>query len=348
MKQETLCLLCKSNPANQTGSHIIPFFILRMIDNEEGSSKRGKELGFIIGSIFDKSYFGQSILPEKLEEVYGGLSDEEIENLSKSPWIADYIFCSGCEKRLSVIESEYAKSLGKFEANKIYSSTSGVVSFLLWASLIWRVSVTKRTGFRLKPKFESRLRRLLDKYLVNDLSGINNELIGETFVLEITYKILRCPEYSKPMIGIFHPNHFQPYCFIVGEFVLFFYFKNAYHSQVKSLFFGFEEAAENAVLNTLDDDEMVFPLEEDFFSDCIHQIMKLKTGERYRKYGKVLDAMHRKLGKSGKMSNTLKNEIYTEMALHEETLGRKYTMDDFAKTTYDVLSRYMEPNQWSK
>ena len=74
------CLLCDKNPADKTGSHIVPHFLSKRIDNEVGSRERDKELGFRITQDTTESYFGSAVLPEKLEEVYGEVTDEIIES----------------------------------------------------------------------------------------------------------------------------------------------------------------------------------------------------------------------------------------------------------------------------
>src|SRR5512145_500874 len=104
------CKLCNKDDADKTGSHIVPYFLMKMIDNERGKKERGKELGFNIGELVTTSYFGQSVLPEKLTEIYGELSDTEIED-NKVPLIVDNFFCTDCESKLSQIENEYAKTL---------------------------------------------------------------------------------------------------------------------------------------------------------------------------------------------------------------------------------------------
>ena len=91
------CKLCKSRLANKTGSHLIPHFLLKRIDNEIGKPERNKELGFTIGELETTSYYGQSVLPEKLNEIYGELSDDEIAKNS-IPLIVDHYFCTDCEK----------------------------------------------------------------------------------------------------------------------------------------------------------------------------------------------------------------------------------------------------------
>ncbi len=51
------CFIC-NNEADKKGSHIVPHFLMKRIDNEEGSKERDKELGFEITETGSKSYFG--------------------------------------------------------------------------------------------------------------------------------------------------------------------------------------------------------------------------------------------------------------------------------------------------
>lgn len=74
------CNLCLKNNANQTGSHIVPFFLFKKVDNLGNSKGRDKELGFVIGSMETRSYFGRGILPEKLEVIYSNLDKVKIND----------------------------------------------------------------------------------------------------------------------------------------------------------------------------------------------------------------------------------------------------------------------------
>ncbi|MGB6084903.1 hypothetical protein [Moheibacter sp.] len=102
------CLLCKENEPDKTGSHIVPHFLIKRIDNDDNQKGRDKELGFILGDTTTSTYFGRLIQPEKLEEVFGEVTDDLISN-NKIDGIVDYYFCSDCEKKFSNIESIYAK-----------------------------------------------------------------------------------------------------------------------------------------------------------------------------------------------------------------------------------------------
>ena len=77
------CKLCNINEADKTNSHIVPHFLIKRIINVDNSNGRDKELGFKIGLDDINSFFGKSVLPEKLEEVYGEVTDDLIKNLER-------------------------------------------------------------------------------------------------------------------------------------------------------------------------------------------------------------------------------------------------------------------------
>ena len=149
------CRLCEKRKADKTGSHLVPHFIQKTIDNIDKDTGRDKELGFTISQTENISYFGRSILPEKLDDIYGELSKSEIKKVH-NPNIVDYLFCSDCEKKFAIIENEYSKSVSQSDSEKNYeSNTIPGLAFLFWISILWRISISRKFGLVLKPK-ESR------------------------------------------------------------------------------------------------------------------------------------------------------------------------------------------------
>ena len=63
------CKLCKKNEADKKGSHIIPHFLMKRIDNEIGRKGRDMEVGFSVGEFDTIPYFGRSVLPEKINDI---------------------------------------------------------------------------------------------------------------------------------------------------------------------------------------------------------------------------------------------------------------------------------------
>ncbi|PIF47595.1 hypothetical protein CLU96_4662 [Chryseobacterium sp. 52] len=191
------CKICQENEGNKSGSHIVPFFLLKRIDNLEGKKDRGCELGFRLSENGSENYYGQSVLPDKLEELYEDFDPSQVGG-SGIPLIEDYIFWDVCEKRLQVLETEYAKSLSK-PAKKLenYESVSiNSLGFLFWLSVIWRLSISKNSGFNLMKPDEKTIHRILRKYIKDDLSVIKLQF-NDPDLQKIKYKILRASDFSK-------------------------------------------------------------------------------------------------------------------------------------------------------
>lgn len=218
-----LCKLCNKKKADKTGSHIIPHFIMKYIDHEEGESGRYHELGFALSDFESKSYYGQAVLPEKLDDIIGNISDEDIEN-NEIPYIVDNYFCKDCEKRFSVFENEYAKEY------KIFKSESKIrpeICFMFWISVIWRISICDNHEFKVKIKEERLLQRILVKHMTIKITDFDFDLIrNDQECKKMVYKILRCNDCShiEAPYMFFHPKHNMPYCMLFGENVLFIYF----------------------------------------------------------------------------------------------------------------------------
>ncbi len=129
------CKLCNQADADKKGSHIVPHFLLKRVENIEGETGRDKELGFTLGEFDTKSHFGRAVSPEKLEETYGEVTDELIENNTNS-MIVDNFFCSTCEKKFAAIESEYAKTLLKMDSSTYESGVSSSLGLLFAFSVL--------------------------------------------------------------------------------------------------------------------------------------------------------------------------------------------------------------------
>lgn len=254
------CLLCQEREADKTGSHIVPHFLLKRIDNQIGAKGRDNELGFVIGKLETKSYFGRNVLPEELERIYGEVDDELIENNDIS-FIVDNFFCSNSEKELGKLESEYALSLKKTsKTNTNYTSIENKgIGFLFWISVIWRISILEKSGFKVKTKEENKLRRILKKYFAN-LKLDNND----QDLKSIGYKLLRSPNYPEKSATFLHcsPFNVRPYSIMIDEFILFFYFKSTYLNGMPSTFYGSEILMKNAEYNTPLKSEIIFSISE--------------------------------------------------------------------------------------
>ncbi len=334
------CKLCKNRLADKTGSHIIPHFLLKRIDNEIGKAERDKELGFTIGELETTSYFGQSVLPEKLNEIYGEFSDDEIAKNS-IPLIVDHYFCIECESKLSQIENEYAKTM----INKgVESKITPEISLLFWISILWRVSIFRKQGLILKDKEEELQRRILNKYLNLKIEDVDSESIKKDVECQkLSYRLIRCSDYSENEATYLfcHPFHKMPYSIILDEYVLFFYFKKGHIDNLIQSFFGFENGLKGTVINTVLNGENKIIYEKKTFKSCLENLVNFITDNRFKNYDWLFNEAHKKMGGQGsQMPAVLKQAIINRLISDEKQLGRKYTFESLVITMYEEMKKY--------
>jgi hypothetical protein len=337
-----LCNLCKTNEAMQTGSHIIPSFLMKRVDNVAGSTKRDKELGFAISNVDYKGYFGRDVSPEKLSDVFGEITEEDIEN-SRSPEIIDYILCPSCEKRFSAIETEYAKTL---DANHNDSYTTNVdknVAFAFWLSIIWRMIISKRHNLKLNSEKQEAMRVILNEYLGRSIEEIK-DLSQAVSQNNLFYKLLRSPNYTQNEAGFVFckDQDCEPLAVIIGEFVLFFYTRS--HCRVDKRFslFGFENYRAQCQNNNLKTGEYVHVINRDNFKKYISRFVSYSSQETIKTYFNKLDIMHRTIlkGIGDSMPHFLKVEIIEDM-INNNKLGRRHGDKALAASTFKIINKYI-------
>lgn len=341
MKQQ--CQLCKEAEADKKGSHIVPHFLLKRIENIEGKSERDYELGFVIQEFETKSHFGRSVPVDKLDSVYGELSDEEIAK-NKHPLIVDNIFCKQCEENLAKIESEYSKTLKKTD-NKVYSSgISSDLGFLFWASVIWRISINNQSGVSLSKGNNEILRRILARTLRPELKDIDFQALRESKdAIRISYKLMRCPDFSEKEAThmVFHPIFKYPYSIIIDEYILLFSFNKNYNDYLTKDFFGIQSEVFKTPSNNFNGEEQIFPLSYEKMLNVNKALIDHIKELRVKKINLFWDKLHVALGGQGRtMPDNIKREIFAELTSEEKRLGRKHNMEDLRNSTYKVLKKY--------
>lgn len=266
--QQLTCKLCEQNVADKTGSHIIPFFLLRKMVNEEGKKARDNEVSFRISTSEMVNYhFGKSLLPEKIELFLGReMTQAEIDQ-NFNQFIRDRIFCADCEKRFQTIETEFSSSFYNKKEKLIpdlknsnllnyttVSADNALVVRAFFLSVIWRCSVSRIFNNAIDKKVESKIRELLMACLP----------LGQN---ELTGRLKKCEKQLKqyPMGLIFlneqssdvcitHPVANTPYYFIFDEFILFFYSKKKAMYQTLSKAFAIERLPLKPLINLQEHD----------------------------------------------------------------------------------------------
>lgn len=325
------------------GSHIVPHFLLKRIENIDGKNGRDYEMGFVVQSFDTTSHFGRSVPPEKLEEVFGELTDKDLTG-NKHPMIVDNFFCKYCEDRLAKIESEYATTLKKHD-NEVYNSgISSELGLLFWMSIIWRISINKKSGVELTKRQNEKLRRVLNAFLNENIDQINFAHLHQfKDAKRLSYRLIRSPGYTDKngTHMVWHPRIKHPYSLIIDEFILFFAFKDNYNDYKQANLFGLKDEIWEAPINKFNGKELIKPISEGKLLDVNARLIYEIKQQRIAKMNLFWDKLHIALGGKGRhMPEKIRLEIMAELVSEEKKMGRKYNLEDLKNSTYKVLSKY--------
>jgi len=333
------CRLCNTNEANKKGSHIVPHFLLKRIENIEKKTGRDYELGFTIERLYSISYFGRSVQPEKLEETYGEITDKDIEK-NKHPLIVDYLFCSICKERLANIESVYSNTINTVKNIDYESGVNSSIGILFWVSVLWRMSINAKSGVKLNPDQNEMLRRILDSFLSKDIR--EDLMLKNDLIKSISYKLLRyydCKEGDAKWL-IFHPDFQNPLCLLIDEFVLSFSLNGCYEDLDSKDCFSINEEMKSAPINKVGTPEKIKS-----FDNLVYKKLNLSIVEKIKKVyldglNEFFDKVHIRMGGKGStMPIDIKKSILKEITSDEKKLGRKYTQKEIVNSTYKILKK---------
>lgn len=335
------CKLCKNAAADKKGSHIIPHFLLKKIENVDGSKLRDMELGFTITATDSKVHFGRSVRPEKLEEVLGKLDETDIEN-NRHPMVLDYIFCNNCETRLSIIESIYSIGLSKSVNSKNESGNSGIISMLFWISVFWRLSIIHPNIFS-KREMEF-MRKSLDKYLVSNGEEINEKEIIESQVFnKIGLRILKSSlTDTEASHHVIHPRFKYPYSMIIHDMVITLSFSNNFSIYKNSNLFGLSNEILESTPTLLSGNEILNPLEASMLRTMNLEVVNTSVRQRKNFFNSKLNEIHKRLGGRGNsMPSDIKSLIWSHMVNKENEMGKQFTLEDFYDSVIEVFKNHI-------
>lgn len=337
------CNLCKQVDADKKGSHIVPHFLLKRIENIDGKTGRDYEIGYKIESLKASSHFGRSVHPERLEKNFGEITDDDIAN-NKHPLVEDNFFCSGCEDRLAQIESEYAITIETIGENNYESGSNFFNGVLFWGSVLWRMSVHGKSGVKLTSEQNELLREMLDSFLPMRNEKLEEAKISESeSVKTISYKLLRCHNCDKDDAKwlILHPDFYDSTCLFIDEFVLVFSLTRNYNEFKKTDCFGFNDLIIEAPINSIGRNEVIKTFDKTIFKELGYTIANIGKDVYLGGLDELFDKLHNALGGKGeKMPIELKREIMVEITSDEKKIGRKYTQEEIKNSTFKVLKKY--------
>lgn len=336
------CRLCRRKEADKKGSHIIPHFLLKRVENIEGKTGRDYELGFNLAEGFGSSHFGRSVPPEKLEDVYGEVTEDDLERNSNN-LIQDYFFCSECEEKFSVIESAYAKTLEKSDNVAYDSGIQAEIGMLFWGGVIWRMSENGKSGVKLTEEESEKLRCIINEFQCLSMDDINLEHLRETLRREaISYKLLRCTENLNdcPKWLILHPKLDKPYCLFIADYVVAFSFGDKYQDLESIDALGINDDILEAKINKVGFSENIQTFSKEHYfvlnKRCLEEM--LKSHFSYR--NKILDMFHAyNVKRDEKMPEDLKIKIFQNLFSEENKLGRQHTKEEFIRVVNETLEK---------
>lgn len=276
------CRLCKS-PANQTGSHVVSHMLINDLLSEKHGNHRDDGVLFGISSSGDtKHQIGRSVLPEKIEEIFG--ENNEVINNDTNLTTYDFIFCTKCEKSMAGLEGKAKPILEKLKKEKYRITDNDEIDLMLFFLLqLWRSSEVSLMGFNLDKRSNGIIKRSLFNYLIENSIP---ELTGVLGVFII--------QKSSKTDGLLFLNSGtqSPYYFVFDGFAICYFPKNK--PKLILPFYGLEnELSKKELL-----DKKVFVKECDkSLSDAIRfglngRLVKIKTKGYSRR---VLDVL-RKIG----------------------------------------------------
>lgn len=337
------CNLCKKNEADKKGSHIVPHFLLKRIENIDGKTDRDYEIGYRIQSFKSEVHFGRSVQPERLEETFGEITDDDIDN-NKHPLVVDYFLCSECEERLAQIESEYSRTIETIKDTEYESGISNAKSILFWASVFWRMSVHGQSGVKLTNEQNELLRVLLDSFLPGKKEELDEKIIGESaLVKSISYKIIRCHNCSQEEAKwlLFHPEFYNALCLLIDEFVIVFSLNGQYDELNSTDCFGINDLILSSPENRIGGKEVIKPFDRSIFVELRKRIANKIAYDCFDGLDELLDNVYVAAGgKGNKMPAELKQEILKEVTSDKKKIGRKYTQAAIIESIHEVMKQY--------
>lgn len=216
------CRLCKKNPADAIGSHLVPHMLIQTVfsyDNTKGRDKEVAESFNLSGGEYG-SFFGRNVNDEVMSDINNRpVSDEEVEyeGSKHNLFTRDHVFCQDCEKRFSAVESFYSEVL-----NGKARSYPPAIPYLFWVSVFWRMSIGNM-GIKLHPKDEERLRRILDCTLSKDREKIQ---VDPKSLGGCAYGIYHCEDIKDETTGIMGMHRYTiPYKVLIGNDYINFFIK---------------------------------------------------------------------------------------------------------------------------
>jgi hypothetical protein len=344
------CHLCQTKDADKTGSHIIPYFLIKRAINDDGKTTRDYEVSFEIATTtLVNQFFGRNVSPDRIENLLGReITQKEIEQ-NTSHWTRDNILCSACEKRLQIIETAFSEKIYSRKeaifkpksqiANLAYCDDHGGDSLIMRAfflSIIWRISIVRLYKVALEQSVESKLRELLNSCLPYEASNLNSQLKSKELELKNLPMSLIYLKTPSDLV-MQHPHAKAPYYYFLDEFIVLFYnkFKTTYAPLAHG--FGLEQFPLKTIINFQESFFRVGMIEEKEANNIRSTIMRKIVAGISSTIKRNFQALFTHL--IGYPAPTwYVNKMFQELTL--DNSSNAYTQD----RVYAVFKKYIDPH----
>ena len=213
------CCLCRTMPANKTGSHMVPNFLSHPTFSWDGKGKRFHEAlnhDFLNAPEENCTFYGREVPEWRFAKGEGkqSVTDEDIQkNINQLEY--DNVFCSRCEGRFALLESAYSQFY-----NGHHKEIHPRIAYLFWLSVLWRMSMGSMSIF-MNMQDELSLRQLLDDNILDTLVDIEK---SNTDLGRWKYAIFRADGLKDGDKGILgYRKECSPYVVMYNDLVMVFF-----------------------------------------------------------------------------------------------------------------------------
>ncbi|QNA46131.1 hypothetical protein [Lacibacter sediminis] len=348
-----LCKLCQQREANQTGSHIFSFFLIKDAINNAGSKRRENEISFELSTAsFASSYFGSEILPDHIKEVKGReLTEEEIRE-QENPYTKDNILCSECEKKLSTLETAVAdkifSKLRKIKLDQgleyqVYEISENLLLRVFVYSLAWRAAITGFGEFRMDFEHQEVLREILNLTLDLSEDALLKKLQdNEDLVTSLPIRIAFFETTGTNDNAIYCHWEKRPYSILINDFCFQLFFKGDLTKFIPDTFFGitgilkkkgFHNMQESKLQIAAISNEKRKTINHSLYKFIAHQI--LKRAEKDFRTGFV-HFLRRDAPR------WVVADFIREVTLNNDDILEKYTPEHFKNAALKIILKYLQ------
>lgn len=214
-----LCPLCGVNEADDTGSHVVPYFLIKsMVSLDPDNKRSGQDMIFKL-SDHGTDFYVRGGTEEDFVKTFGKDVDDVDLSDNRDLFTVDNKWCKSCEAMFATLESLAAMEYSQILANgtRVHTMPNSEVFRLFIYSVLWRLSVTSFLPNSISKEFETKLHNYLIDCLDADPKELKRKclekkdelcqyplLVGRTFEEESSRNEVYAYDNSEPKTFIFN------------------------------------------------------------------------------------------------------------------------------------------------